>query len=323
MSLDEYVSVGNRDTFCQWLETKTRDLGSIKGINSSKFGIYKRRNPEKRPKNLTNDKTHSWQSYYGPTKRKAFENVKNEILQIITYATNGDFDKIDDLHLTVFVKWKIAYLYSNERLIPIFKKSVLEKIAKHFGLEIHRRTTYSEIQEIIINNKPSHVSIYQYAEDLYDKFGRDKGKTTNTGRRRRTTRKSATGRNTNSQNRSKTSNYVANQKHNLIQESLQLRLENEYGKENVFLEENYVDIKVKLQDKVLFYEVKSSSYASDCVREGLGQILSYYQKDKDKREKKLFIVGQYAPNKDELEYIEFIKKKLKIPFEYMAVEIKE
>ena len=41
MTLDQYVSIGDKDTFCQWLETRTRILGSIKGVPSFKFGIYK------------------------------------------------------------------------------------------------------------------------------------------------------------------------------------------------------------------------------------------------------------------------------------------
>ena len=52
MKLEDYVSVGDKDTFCQWLETKTRQLGSIKGINSSKFGIYKRGDKTKNHKIL-------------------------------------------------------------------------------------------------------------------------------------------------------------------------------------------------------------------------------------------------------------------------------
>lgn len=30
LTLQEYVGLGNKDTFCQWVETKTRMLGSIK-----------------------------------------------------------------------------------------------------------------------------------------------------------------------------------------------------------------------------------------------------------------------------------------------------
>jgi len=43
MTLEEYVlgTENFRDSFCYWLEWKTRDLGSIKGGSSSKFGVWK------------------------------------------------------------------------------------------------------------------------------------------------------------------------------------------------------------------------------------------------------------------------------------------
>ena len=323
MNLEQYVSVGDKDTFCQWLETKTRALGSIKGINSSKFGIYKRSDPNAKPKNLVSDDIYSWQRYYGENSKDAFQNVKAEILKIIDYSEKGDFEKIDELHLTLFVKWKIAYLYSNERLIPIFKKSILHKIAENYGLTVTRKTKTSEIQNLIIANKPSHISIYQFADFLYEKFGRDNGKTTNTGKKRKTKRKGTTSINTTKQKRKGSTSYIAEQKHSNIQKVLQEQLEQKYGKDNVVLEENYVDIKVKLKNEIHFYEVKSSAFASDCIREGLGQIMSYMQKDDDNRIKLLFIAGQYAPNQDERKYLNFIKKKLKIDFDYVSVKLKE
>ena len=39
MTLEEYVGVNNKDTFCQWVETKMRMIGSIKGMTSIRFGI--------------------------------------------------------------------------------------------------------------------------------------------------------------------------------------------------------------------------------------------------------------------------------------------
>lgn len=322
MELNQYVSVGDKDTFCQWLETKTRALGSIKGINSSKFGIYKRSDPNAKPKNLISDNNYSWQRYYGETRKEAFQNVKAEILKIIDYSEKGDFEKIDDLHLTLFVKWKIAYLYSNERLIPIFKKAVLHKIAENYGLTITRKTKTSEIQNLIIANKPSHLSIYQFADFLYEKFGRDNGKTTNTGKKRKTKRQGTASRNSTKQKRKGSTSYIAEQKHNKIQEVLQKQLEQKYGIDNVVLEENYVDIKVKLKNEIHFYEVKSSAFAADCIREGLGQVMSYMQKDDDDRTKILFIAGQYPPNQDEIDYLSFVKRELKIDFDYVSVELK-
>lgn len=45
MPLEKYTNLKNVDgeeSFCYGVETKTRDLGSIKGGTSYKFGIYKR-----------------------------------------------------------------------------------------------------------------------------------------------------------------------------------------------------------------------------------------------------------------------------------------
>ncbi|MDE3741187.1 hypothetical protein [Maribacter polysaccharolyticus] len=47
------------------------------------------------------------------------------------------------------------------------------------------------------------------------------------------------------------------------------------------------------------------------------------QKDDDNRTKLLFIAGQYPPNQDESDYLNFVKKKLKIDFDYVSVELKD
>jgi 5-methylcytosine-specific restriction enzyme B len=39
MTLEQYA-VGKPDSFCYWLEFKTRELGSIGGGSSAKFGVW-------------------------------------------------------------------------------------------------------------------------------------------------------------------------------------------------------------------------------------------------------------------------------------------
>src|SRR5579859_8114274 len=39
MTLDQYA-IGKPDSFCYWLEFKTKELGSIKGGSSAKFGVW-------------------------------------------------------------------------------------------------------------------------------------------------------------------------------------------------------------------------------------------------------------------------------------------
>lgn len=64
MTLQEYVGLGNKDMFCQWIETKTRTLGSIKEMTSIKFGIYERKDQAQRPGNYKNDNQYSWLQGY-------------------------------------------------------------------------------------------------------------------------------------------------------------------------------------------------------------------------------------------------------------------
>ncbi len=326
LTLQEYVGLGNKDTFCQWVETKTRMLGSIKGLTSIKFGIYERKDPTKKPKNYKNDNQYSWLQGYGDSRKTAFENTKNDIIKIIKLSEIGKFSEIDNILLPDLFKWKVAYLYSNERLIPIYKRDVLFKIANHFGLNTDRHTRISEIQNVMMQNKPAHLDVYAFMWQLFDQFGDNEDKKEIVGtkgrkRQRRTTRQATNGRNTTPQTRTVTRSYIAEQKHNKIQEALVEILSKKYGKDNVVLEENYVDIKLIQPSFINFYEVKSSSYASECIKEALGQILLYSLNDTDKRPKKHIVVGQYPTTENDKKYINFLKYNLKLEFDYLNVEI--
>ena len=154
-----------------------------------------------------------------------------------------------------------------------------------------------------------------------DEKGLEERKSGNEKRNTKVTRQASTRRNTQSHKRTINRSYIVEQKHNKIQEALKRKLVKEYGKENVLLEENYVDVKLIQPNYIGLYEVKSSSYASECVREALGQILFYSYHDQDKRTKKIYVVGQYPANEQDYGYIEYVKDKLKLDFEYLSIEI--
>lgn len=325
LTLQEYVSLGNKDTFCQCVETKTRRLGSIKGLTSIKFGIYERKEPNKKPKNYENDDRYSWLKNYGSNRKEAFEKIKKDIISIIKLSEIGRFELIDQIELPDLFKWKIAFLYSNERLIPIYKRDTLFKIAKHFGLTTSKKTKISEIQKLMILNKPANLNVYQFMGQLFDQFGDSNEKKEVFGITKRQapriTRKATTLRNTTTQIRTVNRSFVAEQKHNKIQEKLEKILKAEYGEQNVILEDNYVDIKLLQPTFISFYEVKSAPYASQCIKEALGQILLYSLNDKDDRPKKHYVVGQYPATDNDKKYIDFLKQNLKLEFEYISVDI--
>ena len=82
------------------------------------------------------------------------------------------------------------------------------------------------------------------------------------------------------------------------------------------MEENYVDIKLFLPDRIRFFEVKPYDLVEDCVINSLGQLLKYYYFDTNPLPKELCVIGPNKPTSEEEEFIDFVKKNLKIKFDY-------
>lgn len=111
---------------------------------------------------------------------------------------------------------------------------------------------------------------------------------------------------------------VVKQEHNKLQNKLYEQLLNSKGETDaVEMETNYIDVKVENDKQVTLYEVKLGR-PIDCVRNGLGQLVSYLwcNFEDDTRKKKIVVVGPSAPNEEEKTFIDFIKKNLRVDFEY-------
>jgi hypothetical protein len=339
MQISEYVDVENHDTFCYWVERETRYLGSILGSPAIKFGIYKRKEGKQPVDAYQNDSEYSWRPFYGDSRDEAFSTIRSEITRIINYSNKGMFSEIDEVRLSPMFKWKTAFLYSNERLVPIFEGNTLRRIGEYFGLQQEGNILTSEIQDRMMKNKPADLDIYEYMESLWYRFSDDanvsiraEAETSNSvdvlesnkatsPNGQRTKRKPAAELNTNTQLRSVNRSYVVEQKHNKLQESLFTMLVKEFGHGSVLREENFVDIKLLQPDYITLYEVKSSSYALACVREALGQLLFYSILDKDSRPKRLVVVGQYPPTPSEVEVIEKLTSQLRMSLSYQCVSL--
>lgn len=162
MTLEEYTNLNREASFCYWLEVKTQELGSIWGGSSYKFGIYRY---EKRPDNPTvvvSDDEYAWyKKYNASNKEEAFKVVLNSIIGIAESAQKGDFQAIEeDSTFGNVVKWKIAFLYANEMLLPIYKRDMLEKIASEYGFPNPSKAKNYELQHFLIKQKGD--------KDLYD-----------------------------------------------------------------------------------------------------------------------------------------------------------
>lgn len=317
MSLDQYVSTGDRNTFTQWVENRTIELGSISGpFGSRMFGIYKRKDSDPLDA-YENDDFFTWSKKYGKDRNLAFLEVKNHIVDIIKYSLTGNFSQIDAIPIPDIFKWKVAYLYSNERLIPIFQRDVLKQIAIYYGLSVNSKTTVSSIQKLLIDNKPLELNTHEFMVELWSKFCPQKKKPKGTS----STQQDQGAKSTDDQERSGTSSYIAKQTHNKIQNKLRDKLIAEYGESCVACEKDYVDLTLTHNDTITLYEVKSDAYAATCIRQALGQIIQYAHRLDPSKKLKLYIVGQYPLKENEKPYLDYIKINFMIELDYINIDI--
>ena len=166
MTLDKYTNLNRKDSFCYWLERVTHDLGSIQGGSSFKFGIYRSKNPQKDLKGSKHDAKYYWNESLGDTPGQAYEKVLDGIVKIANYARSGYYDKIDSIE-TVWpvVRWKIAFLYSEEKLLPIYKKDMLVHIARHFGMPDAEKVETNKLYEYILTRK-GNKDVYEFYDEL-------------------------------------------------------------------------------------------------------------------------------------------------------------
>ncbi|MFA7111706.1 MAG: AAA family ATPase [Bacilli bacterium] len=183
MTLEQYTNLNKINSFCYWLEAKTTDLGSIYGGSSYKFGIYKYNVIPKRKNDNDSsyiyDNEYAWLKKHGINRSEAFNKIKSMICQIANAANEGKFEKINSVDLGDTYKWKIAFLYSNKKLISIFNPEMLRIAATEKGLEDAKAKTVSEVQKFLLEFK-GNADIFEYSKELWRITSEVVGKSQNT-----------------------------------------------------------------------------------------------------------------------------------------------
>ena len=179
LSLDRYTSVGEkRDDFTYWVEIKLDCFGGIKGGSSYKFGIYKcNAKPKERNGYKYDEKSkYAWVDNIikGASYDDVFKEIRNRICSVVNVSSSeGDiaYDTIEGIDLGDAYKWKIAFLYSNNRLVPVYQKEALVTAAKRIGVypENVEKITIAKLQEVLMKYFDEHKK--EYDNDIC-KFGR-------------------------------------------------------------------------------------------------------------------------------------------------------
>lgn len=128
LTLEQYAPGYDNNSFCNWLEYKTRDLGSIKSLSFSKFGVW------------YSNKT--WQKkkvYDSP--EDALSHIKTGLAALIDLAEKKDYSDLDKEGTELLgqfpysIRCKTLNLYFPEEFLPIYQLSRLKHFLKIFNVE--------------------------------------------------------------------------------------------------------------------------------------------------------------------------------------------
>ena len=168
MTLEEYTNL-DKNSFCYWLELKTKDLGGIRGGSSFKFGIYRKQDQNKtfNQNDLITDGEYAWYSKYGDIKNQAFEKIRSLIVEVILKTQNDLLEEIEEIDLWKIYKWKIAFLYGNYNIINIFKQDSLLEAAKYLGYKSENETV-AALNRFLVNQKKPNEDYFEFTTKLWE-----------------------------------------------------------------------------------------------------------------------------------------------------------
>jgi hypothetical protein len=332
LPLEEYVSCDDNTTFVWNVEIGTKVLGSIRGASSYKFGIYKRKaNKEGYAKVVYSNDIYSWIKYYDKCNfdhYKVYEKVRKELIRLVEASQNQDFEAVESIEgFYDSFKWKVAFLYSKGGIIPIFSSKPLRSFVKEHGFPVSRKVEYAKWHRFLFDNKPKNTTVYNFMRELFDRYDfhnkETQQKNDDSNRRTRLGTHKIGKKTGKKRGTSETTFY---REHEDLKEKLMRYLGEKYESPvELVYEQNYIDLLLRTREEVHYYEVKTGRPVY-CVREGLGQVLSYEYFDRidypeyNEHLKKVIIFGKERADKDCLDLVQYIKTKLDIEFEYLSLE---
>lgn len=177
MTLDQYA-VGKPNSFCYWLEFKTKELGEIRGGSAAKFGVWWSKSEER----------WRWNSFYQDAE-DALTHIKQGLIALIDAVRNQQFDDLDKIGSKLLgpnrysLRSKPLYLYFPEDFLPISNSKHLEHFSHCFGYHLQGDITAMNRQLLAyLRSLPEFdgVDPPQMGTFLYETMPPQKGDTTST-----------------------------------------------------------------------------------------------------------------------------------------------
>ncbi len=166
MTLEDYAlgrmkidAEKNKKSFCYEIETGLKDLGSIKGANADKFGVYFD----------SDEQVFVFAKKWGSNITEAFDNIKLKIVQLLKDGEEGNYNKIHENIISPMLKSKILSVYYPEKYLPFFNEEHVEKFLYAFGIfyDPKKHNTFELKKKLLNNFKEGHEKLSQYSNDLF------------------------------------------------------------------------------------------------------------------------------------------------------------
>jgi len=171
MTIEQYANLSDHDSYCYWLEYRSEKIGAIGAISLHKFELWKpREEKDTKDDRFTTDGKYIWSTSKGKTAKEAFFKIRQLILDIIDNSKSQNWATIDRIPFHLVAKWKIAFIYSDRKLLPIYTKRALREITKGLGKEFPYKTEVSVLQKFILASKKPNETIDDFAWNLYGKY---------------------------------------------------------------------------------------------------------------------------------------------------------
>lgn len=197
LTLEEYTNIDPKknDYFTNWIERKTENCGKFRTASSFAYGIYKVNHNNIDEKKYKEEKSFAENKYRTvDQKNNSVENFKNKYIDkeaskqyfednikniLIDLVKFNDLQELRPLNIN-FAR-KVSYMYNVDKLIPIYKKEVLESIAEFFGIKDEIDFSSYKATEPILSKickdfeieSPINIETSQkLASFLWDNFGK-------------------------------------------------------------------------------------------------------------------------------------------------------
>lgn len=166
MTLDDYV-IGKgktNESFCYWIETKLRKLGSINGGATSvqKFGVYYSK------ENYKYCTISKWSKDLDC--EEALNNIKLNIAKLLVSGKNKNIKEISENPISTMFKNKIISIYYPEMYICICSEAHVKHFAEKLNIEYSKDTPVEEIRNLLLEYKNKDLKFKNMNNFMFQKL---------------------------------------------------------------------------------------------------------------------------------------------------------